>query len=110
MLKKTILYDNDSHINAALLITLLSRLILQDYEVKEDGLHCFFSQKISHLRVIIKTFLAALDEITDKQFYFEVINDQKAILKIYGGGVLRFSHDILYDPSVSPKESTSYDS
>ncbi|UCG03910.1 MAG: hypothetical protein JSW11_07970 [Candidatus Heimdallarchaeota archaeon] len=96
MVMKTIIRNEDPYINAALLVTLLSTVLLRDYELYEDGLYCFFSQKINLLRVMIKTFLAALYEITDKQFYFEVINDQEAILKIYGGNGL-FSYDVLFN-------------
>ncbi|MFX0207391.1 MAG: hypothetical protein ACFFDT_15490 [Candidatus Hodarchaeota archaeon] len=81
-------------------MTLISPIILQDYKIQEDGLFCFFSQPIINLQGMIKTLLAALYEITSKQFYFEIIDDQTAVLKIYGIDGLKFSPHILPKSSV----------
>ncbi len=101
MVKKTIIQNEDPALNAALLIALLSTAFLRDYELTEDGLRCFFTQKIDFLGVMIKTFLSTLYEITNRQFYFQIINDQEAILKIYSVDGLRFSYDIVSKSTVS---------
>lgn len=101
MAETTILQTQDPQLNAALLVALISPAFLQDYELKEDGLHCFFTQPISEFQLMIKTFLVSLYEITGTTFYFEIPNDHEAILKIYGVDGLRFSQDILFKQSVS---------
>ncbi|MFW9905077.1 MAG: hypothetical protein ACFFFH_12135 [Candidatus Thorarchaeota archaeon] len=100
-MQKWIVNPQDSQLNATLLIALISPVIIQDYEFQENGLVCFFTQSISHLQIVIKTFLDALYELTNKRFYFEVINDQKAILRIYGLEELQFVNDILFQSSIS---------
>ncbi|MFX1282744.1 MAG: hypothetical protein ACFFB5_03780 [Promethearchaeota archaeon] len=104
MVKKSILQTHDSQMNAVLLVTLISPVFLGDYELQEDGLHCFFIQSIDHIQKMIKTFLNALYEITNQQFYFEIINDHEAILKIYGEKKLQFSQDILFRSTVSSQK------
>ncbi|MFX0123898.1 MAG: hypothetical protein ACFFAE_09690 [Candidatus Hodarchaeota archaeon] len=101
MINTRILEKEDPHLNAALIAILLSPFFFRDFKLQEDGLHCFFIQSISHFHVLIKTFLAALYEITNKQFYFEIIDDQEAILRIYGVDGLQFSQDILFKSSIS---------
>jgi hypothetical protein len=93
----------DSQLNAALLVTLISPTIFHDYQLKEDGLYCTFTKPITYFQYVIKAFLAALHEITNRQFYFDIISNQQAILKIYGIDNLRFSQDILFDKSLSSK-------
>lgn len=101
MVDTTVLQVQEPSLNACLMVTLISPVILRDYEIQEDGLHCYFNQSIFRFQVLIKSFLAALYEITNKQFYFEIINDQEAVLRIYGVKDLQFSKDILFKPSVS---------
>lgn len=103
MQKKRIVETQDPQLNAVLLVALISSALLQDYEFQEEGLHCFFKRSILHFQVMIKSFLEALYEITNRKFYFEIINDQEAILKIYGTEKekLQFSSDVLFQPSIS---------
>ncbi|MFX1536364.1 MAG: hypothetical protein ACFFDI_19270 [Promethearchaeota archaeon] len=101
MVKITVLHSQEPQLNASLIVTLISPILLQDYELQEDGLYCYFTRPISHLQALIKSLLAALYEITNKQFYFEIINDQEAILRIYGLDGLQFSQDVMFKSSVS---------
>ncbi|MFX0121082.1 MAG: hypothetical protein ACFFBQ_12125 [Promethearchaeota archaeon] len=105
MVKTTILQTPDTQLNAALMIALFSPTFFQDYEIREDGLHCFFSQTIYQFQEILKTFLVALYELTNTQFYFELINDNEAILKIYGTEGLKFSNELMFKSPFSYKES-----
>ncbi|MFX1514944.1 MAG: hypothetical protein ACFFC6_01455 [Promethearchaeota archaeon] len=100
-METTILHSQDPYLNASLKLILFSPIFLKDYELKEDSLYCYFTKSISHLQAIIKTFLDALYEITSKQFYFEIINDREAILRIYGVDQLQFSTDVLYKSPIS---------
>ena len=109
-MQRWIVESQDPPLNASLLLALLSPALIQDYKFQDNGIHCFFTRSIFYVHAMIKTFLKALYELTNKQFYFEVINDQEAILKIYGPDELQFSHEFLYDPSLSSKESANYDS
>ncbi|MFX1539075.1 MAG: hypothetical protein ACFFDI_33265 [Promethearchaeota archaeon] len=102
MVKKTnILQSQDPQLNATFLIVLSSPFLIEDYELRKDGLYCYFTKPICHCRNIIKIFLAALFEITNRQFYLEIVNEREAILKIYGIESLKFSHDILFQPTIS---------
>ena len=103
-MQKRIVETQDHQLNATLLVTLISPVLIKDYKIQEDGLVCSFTQSIMFLQDIIKTFLISLHEITNHQFYFEIIDDYKAILKIYGSKKLRFSDSILFKTSVSQKE------
>ncbi|UCE13502.1 MAG: hypothetical protein JSV04_15135 [Candidatus Heimdallarchaeota archaeon] len=107
MVKATILRTHDPLLNPGLLVVLISPVFLRDYKLKEEGLHCFFTQSIFDYWVMIKTFLSALSDITNTFFYFEVINDYEAILKAYGSKLLHFSQEILFKSLVSSLESDS---
>ena len=106
MEKTTILQTKDPFLNASLLITIITPIFMRDYKLQEDGLHCFFTQSIFHYRVLIKTFLAALYEITSKQFYFEIISHHEAVLKLYAADQLQFSKDLLFKTIVSPEKDS----
>ncbi len=90
-----------SKLDAILLTALLPSAIIRDFKIQEKGIHCIFNSPISQIRKIIKTFLSSLYGITGEVFYFRLINDQEAILKIYSVNGLNFSEDILYNPSAS---------
>lgn len=93
----------DSKLNAALLTALLPATVLRDYKIQRNGIYCVFNSKISNIQEIIKPFLSALYEVTDKIFYFEIINAREAILKIYGIDRLEFTHEVLYQSSEREK-------
>jgi len=96
MVKTTVIHTQKPQLNASLMVILIIPIILHDYELQEDGLYCYLIRPISDLQIIIKTLLAALYEITGTQFYFEIIKDQEAVLKIYGEESLEFSQDLLF--------------
>jgi len=99
MAKSLIVQTTDSRLNAALLTALLPVSVLRDYRIQENGIYCIFNSAISNIQEIIKEFLSGLYEVTGTIFYYEIINKQEAILKIYGIDRLQFSQEFLYQSS-----------
>jgi len=99
MAKSLIVQTTDSRLNAALLTALLPVSVLRDYRIQENGIYCIFNSAISNIQEIIKEFLSGLYEVTGTIFYYEIINKQEAILKIYGIDRLQFSQKFLYQSS-----------
>ena len=101
MAKSLIAQTADSKLNAALLTALLPVTILRDYRIQRNGIYCVFNSPITYIQDIIKEFLSGLYEVTGTIFYYEIIDKQEAILKIYGTDGLQFSQEVLYTSSES---------
>ncbi len=79
-------------VEAILLLTLLPPTFVTDFYILDHGIHYQFKTGISRIQPQLTTFLSILREITDIHFYFEIVNNQEAILKTYGENRLEFSN------------------
>ncbi len=103
MAKLLVEQTSNSILSSTLLIALLPVTVLRDYKIQRNGIYCVFNSPISNIQEIIKEFLSGLYEVTGTIFYYEIINKQEAILKIYGINGLQFSKEVLYKSSESDR-------
>ncbi|MFX0181529.1 MAG: hypothetical protein ACFE95_00505 [Candidatus Hodarchaeota archaeon] len=86
----------DSQMNAAILVALLPPIFVKDFKIQKDGIVFLLKGNISLLQEILEKFLSALSEVTQTQFYFEIIQHQEVILKIYGSKDFQFNNSIIF--------------
>ena len=70
-------------VHHGLLSALLPMTFIEDFYFYSSVLVCTFSQDIERILPQVQTFLDALNEITETQFYFEIHDKRIGILKNY---------------------------
>jgi hypothetical protein len=92
----SIVHSNKGKLNPALLVSLLPSLFLRDFKLQEDGLLCILKSNVKDLESILENYLSNLNELTDSQFYFEFLNDNILLLKMYSTDGLQFRESLLF--------------
>lgn len=87
----------DTQMNAALFVALLPPVFVKDFKIQKNGISFLLNGNISLLQEILEKFLSALSEITKTQFYFEIIQNQEVLLKIYGSKDFQFNDSIIFN-------------
>ncbi|MFX0173622.1 MAG: hypothetical protein ACFE9L_17160 [Candidatus Hodarchaeota archaeon] len=90
--------SSNSQLNAALLVALLPPVFARDFKIQNDGIIFVLNGDISLVQRILEIFLSALSEITNTQFYFEIIQNQEVKLKVYGSKGFHFNESIFLEP------------
>ncbi|MCK4848544.1 MAG: hypothetical protein KAT16_05950 [Candidatus Heimdallarchaeota archaeon] len=83
-------------INRGLLSALLPMTFIKDFRVYASGLIFSFTEDIENILPQVETFLDTLNEITDTQFYFEVVSKRIGILKIFDAEKVTFNDELLF--------------
>ncbi|MFX0052252.1 MAG: hypothetical protein ACFE8U_13290 [Candidatus Hermodarchaeota archaeon] len=90
--------SSNPQLNAALLVALLPPVFVKDFKIQNNGIIFVLNGDISLVQEILEIFLSALSEITNTQFYFEIIQNQEVQLKVYGSEGFQFSESVFLEP------------
>ncbi len=100
MQELSIVHSTNTKLNPALLVSLLPSFFLRDFKLHEDGILCILKSNINTLEPILENYLYNLNKLTDCQFYFEFLNDDMMILKMYNREGLQFRESLLFPFSI----------
>ena len=83
-------------INRGLLSALLPMTFIKDFQIKEDRIVCIFTTEYHNILPQVQSFLDALREIAETQFYFEMKTKKIGLLKVYDATPLTFNKNLLF--------------
>ena len=95
----TVLSSNPT-INRGLLSALLPVTFMKDFQIQESEIVCQFSEDYENILPRVQSFLDALGEIAETQFYFEMRTKKIGVLKVYDANPLLLNEYLLYDNKV----------
>jgi hypothetical protein len=96
----SIVNSTNAQLNPALLVSLLPSLFLRDFKLQEDGLLCILKSNVNNLESILENYLSNLNALTDSQFYFEFLNENILLLKMYSTDGIQFRESLQFPLSL----------
>ncbi len=95
----TVLSQNPA-INRGLLSALLPLTFIHDFQLQESEIIVKFSAKFEEILPQIQSFLDALGEIAETQFYFEMKTKKIGVLKVYDANPLLLNEHLLFEQTI----------
>ncbi|PWI47740.1 hypothetical protein CEE45_10180 [Candidatus Heimdallarchaeota archaeon B3_Heim] len=87
-------------INRGLLSALLPMTFIQDFHIQHSEIICYFTKNYEEILPQVQTFLDAIGEIAETQFYFEMQTSRIGALKIYDTEPLTLNEHLLFENNI----------